>query len=55
MVGGGNLPSHFLGDLTEGMETVLGTDICVNHCGSGGNNGARFLAVNMYGRISMCI
>ena len=50
-VGGGNLPSPFLGSGTESLERGLGTGIVVNHCGSGGSDGVRLLVASMYGRI----
>ena len=52
-VGGGNLPSRFLRDGTKSLERGLSTGIGVNHCGSGGNYGARLLVARVSGRISM--
>ena len=52
-VGGGNFPSYFLGAGIESVERGLGTGICVNHCDSGGNDGARFLVASVSGRILM--
>ena len=38
-IGGGDLPSRFIGAGPESVERGLGIYNGVNHCGSGGNNG----------------
>ena len=50
-VGGGNVPSYFLGARTESVERGIGIGIVVNICGVGGNDGARFLVESVLGRI----
>ena len=52
-VGGGNLPSPFIGSGTESLERGLGTGIVVDHCSSSGNYGASLLVASVSGRISM--
>ena len=37
----------------KSLERGLVTSIGVDHCGSGGNNGARLLVASVSGRISM--
>ena len=43
----------FVGNGTEGVERGLVTNIGVDHCGSGGNDGARFMVASVSGRTSM--
>ena len=52
-VGGENFPSRFIADGTESVERRLGTGIGVDHCGSGGIDGARLPVVSVSGRISI--
>ena len=52
-VGSGNFPSRFLGAGTEILEREFGASIGVDHCGSGGNVGARLLVASVSGMILM--
>ena len=50
---GGNFRSQFFGAGTNSLDRGLGTSIGVNHCNSGGNDGARLLVASVSGRILM--
>ena len=53
LVGGGDLPSRFLGAVPESVERGFGTCNGVDNCGRGGNDGAWLIVASVSSWVQM--